>query len=605
MDRQRSALLPRPAASETVDDQQITLVEERLALRRIPILREAPDDELDKLTGAVDQCHLAAGEWLFHYGDPSCAIYVVESGRLSMVDPTGGFTRDLGPGDVVGELGVILQCARSAGVRALRDSTVWRIESKAFKEVLDTAPRLQAAMMHGMARILNDSSTVGAQRRPRIIGIVGAACTADSAATRVAMAIDEKLRAFGRSFAIMPDSAELAEIVDPQVLSGRFGQQLDWAERANDWVMLVADHASGPLWHDFVVAQSDRLILLGDERPASRLVHAHDRPRPVHLVVSPEMHPSWWDIARPTSQHPLTPDGLAALARRIAGRSLGLVLAGGGARGLAHFGVFDELVRAGVTIDRFGGTSMGAICAAAFALDMGPDHAIDIARKFVSQGNPFGDYAVPAVAMSRGGRIGRLIDQFGADVSIEHLPKEFFAVSTDLVTGRQVVHRRGSLSRAVKASAAIPGLVPPVKHDGQILVDGGMVNNLPTDVMCADEDGEVIGVDLRQDYQPNYGLALLPAAIQPPRMIRQLITGSRDAVPALQETMMRTIDIVASGGGVNHAALPRLAATIRPRLGSVGMLDFKKLDAAVQAGRAAAREALESDSSLRRAVERC
>ena len=153
---------------------------------------------------------------------------------------------------------------------------------------------------------------------------------------------------------------------------------------------------------------------------------------------------------------------------------------------MAHFGVYEELTRAGIVIDRFGGTSTGALASAAFALGMSAAEGADVARQFVAQGNPFGDYALPAVALTRGGRWDRLIDRFAGRTLIEHLSKEFFSVSSDLVTGDQIIHRRGRLSVAVRASISIPGLMPPVQDGERILVDGALVNNLPADVMCAD-----------------------------------------------------------------------------------------------------------------------
>jgi NTE family protein len=359
---------------------------------------------------------------------------------------------------------------------------------------------------------------------------------------------------------------------------------------------VVADRGSGDLWRRYVVAQSDRLLVLVDQRHPPEAVDPIVTHGPIHLVtcmVKPD--PSWWDLLQPVSHHSANEDGLGALARRIAGRSLGLVMAGGGARGLAHFGVYEELTRAGVVIDRFGGTSSGAIASAAFALGMDAQDAIAAARE-IAQSNPLRDYTIPAVALMRGGRVDYLVERFIGNTLIEHLPREFFCVSADMITGDQIIHRRGRLSVAVRASLSIPGLMPPVQLGQQILVDGGLLNNLPADVMCADPDGEVICVDLRRKYVPSKGFSLLPSIVQPPGFIRRLLTGTDAALPPLQETLLRTIDLAASSGNLRE--LPHVAAIIEPDVSAIGLLDFKNIDAAVDAGRIATRAALEAHPNL-------
>ena len=318
---------------------------------------------------------------------------------------------------------------------------------------------------------------------------------------------------------------------------------------------------------------------------------------PVHLVtcrVVPD--PSWWDLLQPVSCHAANDDGIGALARRIAGRSLGLVLAGGGARGLAHFGVYEELTRAGVVIDRFGGTSAGALAAAGFALGMDARDATAAARKFIAESRPLSDYTIPAIALTRGRRVDRLVEGFFGSTLIEHLPRGFFSVSADMITGHQIIHRRGLLWVAVRASISIPGLLPPVQHGDQLLVDGGLLNNLPADVMCADQDGEVICVDLLETFVPSKGFGLLPAKLQPPGFVRRLLTGTDVALPPLQETLLRTVDLAGSSGNLRQ--LPRVAAIIEPDVSAIGPLEFKNIDAALDAGRIATRAALEAQPTL-------
>jgi NTE family protein len=520
---------------------------------------------------------------------------MIASGRFAAVDADGHVVREMASGDSIGELGVIAAAARSAGVRALRDGVVWRIAAEPFTQLLATTPQLQSVMLRAMANLLQTSRSANISQRPRVVGVLS---TGDAAAGPIVDAITTRLDSHGRTAVLAPPVDTTAGVQNYGEFVEAFSETLDRAERSNDWVLVVADRGSGDLWRRYVAAQCDRLVVLAAQQcPPEGLDPVVAQGRPVHLitcVVEPD--PSWWDLLGPVSHHPADDAGIGALARRIAGRSLGLVLAGGGARGLAHFGVYEELSRAGVVIDRFGGTSAGAIASAAFAMGMNAQEAIAAAREYMARGNPLGDYTIPAVAFTRGGRVDRLVESFFGSTLIEHLPKAFFSVSADMVTGDQIIHRRGLLSVAVRASISIPGLIPPVQHGEQMLIDGGLLNNLPADVMCADPDGKVICVDLRRKFVPSKGFGLLPPIVPLPGFVRRLLTGSDIALPPLQETLLRTVELAASSGNLRE--LPQVAAIIEPDVTPIGPLDFKKIDAALDAGRIATRAALEANPTL-------
>ncbi|OBH83883.1 patatin-like phospholipase family protein [Mycobacterium sp. E2989] len=569
--------------------------DERAALRSIPLFAEIDDEQLHLLTKTVGRQHVPANEWLFHMGDPSDAIYVIASGRFAAVGLDGQVLREMASGDSIGDLGVITGAARSAGVRALRDGVVWRIAADTFSEVLAKAPQLQSAMFRAMAVMLRESRAATVSRGRRVVGVVA---SGDAVAAPIVDAIVTRLRSHGRAAVVAPPVETTAAANHYGELVDAFSETLDRVERSNDWVLLVADRGSGDSWRRYVTAQSDRVVVLADQTDPPEALEPPVTQGPVHLVtcgVVPD--PSWWDLLQPVSHHPADDDGIGALARRIAGRSLGLVLGGGGARGLAHYGVYEELTRAGVVIDRFGGTSSGALAAATFALGLDARDCTAAARKYIAETRPVSDYTIPAIALTRGRRVDRLIEGFfGGTTLIERLPREFFSVSTDIITGDQIIHRRGLLWVAVRASISIPGLLPPVQHGERLLVDGGLMNILPADVMCADPDGEVICVDLRTTWVPSKGFGPLPAKLQPPAFVRRLLTGTDVALPPLQDTLLRSVELAAPKWNLRE--LPRVAAIIEPDVSAIGPLDFKNIDAALKAGRIAARRTLEAQPSL-------
>jgi NTE family protein len=288
----------------------------------------------------------------------------------------------------------------------------------------------------------------------------------------------------------------------------------------------------------------------------------------------------------------LEPD-VARLARRLAGRATGLVLSGGGARGLAHVGVLEELVRAGVAIDRVAGTSMGAFLAALYASGLEPEEIDAYCYEEWVRRSLFNDYRVPRVSLIRGVKLREMFARL-LPGEIETLPRSYFCVSTDLVSGGQVVHRSGSVAHAVSASMCFPGLCPPVAGtDGALLIDGGVLSNLPVDLMADADEGPVIAVDVSQRFDPPTGKRPHGRRrLLKPRPIEEWPWDDSRTLPSFTETLTRLVMIGSADtreAGRRHADL-----VIMPPNDGVGILEFHQLDRMRDAGRRAAVEALEN-----------
>ena len=178
------------------------------------------------------------------------------------------------------------------------------------------------------------------------------------------------------------------------------------------------------------------------------------------------------------------------------------MFAGGGARGFAHLGVWRALKEHGVEIDCVGGTSIGAVLAALVAADPPVENAINIARKAFST-NPTGDFNwLPLMSLIKGRRVRAAIERSIARTRRRSIASRIYGRRT--FASRPTIRRRassryasGDLAQALLASIAIPGALPPVVHDGDLLCDGGTFNNFPVDVMRDMRGvGTVIGVDL-------------------------------------------------------------------------------------------------------------
>lgn len=276
------------------------------------------------------------------------------------------------------------------------------------------------------------------------------------------------------------------------------------------------------------------------------------------------------------------------MVRRVLGCAVGVVLSGGGARGFAHIGVLAALGAAGVRVDRVGGCSMGAVMGAFYAAGHRENSLVDIGRRWFVRGKPLSDYTVPRTALLRGHELrGYLQEAFG-DEPFETLPLPYFCVSADLVAAESVVHRRGPLWPALLASVSIPGLLPPQASGGRLLVDGGVLNNLPIDVMADDGEGPVVAVDVMRPFAVRSS-APAPRGRGDATALRPAGDGGLVA-PPIAEVLARAT--VLGSWRVAEVNRPRAALTITVPDDGTGQLDWNRLDALVEAGRRAGERAL-------------
>lgn len=523
-----------------------------------------------------------AGSWLLRAGDPPGPAYVVRRGRLE-VEVGGRVVRELGPGGVLGELALVTGERRSASVRARRDSTVLEVPREALEELLATDRGATRALLGQVAERLRTAGAGPAlrerPRQPSVIAVVGLGTGGDLA--RVATALQELVERH-------------RTVVAPGVVGA---DGLDRAEQDHERVILVAPgDRPGTVgeardgvgaWRGFCIRQADAVVLVASS--AEDVPDEPLRPAPANrpdLVLvgpapAPEVRARW--VAATDAWQLTCVDGdprtaLRPVAARLAGRSLGLALAGGGARALAHVGVLRELADAGLHVDRVVGSSMGAVVAGLHATGMdGAELEERLYLEFVRR-NPFADWRVPTRSLARGARVrAAIIRCFGEDAVIEGLDRQLAVVSTDLITRTRQVHRRGSAVHALGASVRLPVLFAPVPEaGGRLLVDGGVLDNLPADLLTERDEGPVVAVNISMGGGGGGG---------------RTRTGT-PRVPALGETLLRTM-MIGSGGAVAAARSQGAWVVTPPTLG-VGLLEFHQMDRMVQAGRSAARTLLEA-----------
>jgi len=546
-------------------------------LAGVPLFHGIGENALRSLGAGAAVVRVQAGEWLFHAGDLADNLYVVRSGRLRVVvgdDARSRIVREVGPGGALGELALLTGSTRSASVQAVRDSELVALPASSFDALLGQDPAFGRAVARELARQLQASGGLDApSTRPRVLSVVPLDATVD--AERLAAALTRELARFGAVVVLRGDES----VDEPAALLAR-------AETTHDTVVLLAG-AGGTGWDAFCRRQGDRVLLVaGPQTPVSGDARGCD------LVLLAPLPPGttarWLSTTEPRAHHLVYEAAyelaVARIARRVAGRSLGLVLSGGGARGFAHIGVIGALADAGFDVDRLGGCSMGAFIAAMSALGLDEEQIRERCRDEFVRRTPFNDWTLPRVALIRSRKAARMLERVFGELQVEELPRPLFTVSADLLSSTTIVHRRGSLIEAVGASMSIPGLVPPLARHGRLLVDGGVLNNLPVDLMDEVGEGPILAVDV----------------------VRRLEATAEDEAPSLP-TIMETLSRATVLGSVERAERNRTLATlvVSPGVHDVGLRDFSALDRAVEAGRVAAEQALADGgaAALRRVLE--
>ena len=255
------------------------------------------------------------------------------------------------------------------------------------------------------------------------------------------------------------------------------------------------------------------------------------------------------------------------LARLMTGRAIGLVLAGGGARGVAHYGVIWALREHGMPIDLVGGTSIGSIVAGMVAAEWPREKMLQCYEDTFSGRSPLTDFTIPTVALLSGRRIGNWLEKWFGGLDIEDLPLGFFCLSANLTKGGPAIHDKGKLATWIRASISIPGIFPPLIDEGQIYVDGGIINNMPVDVMRGLGRGPIIAVDIHSDTPFT--------ASTETKVARLSLCAPAARGPSIFQVLWRvaTINAAATYGSARF----KPDVLLKPTLGAIGLLDWRGL----------------------------
>lgn len=570
------------------------------------------DSTLITTCASVAWTRLASGEVLFREGEASNSAYFVVRGRLKAErsDPDGSqqTVGEMGRGDVVGEVGLLGHKPRTATVTAIRDTVVAEMTEATFLGLIEGRPNVMIELY--LDAVARSESSRGHSAPSTVIGFVA------SDRVDVELVIKEmltELNQHGEARRLSPFMVD-ETLGFPGIFNAegdgiedvRISRLVHETELEADFLLVELGRQPGP-WVRRVLGMVDRLLVAVtpdlDPQEESDLRSLVGSPRPGVQRTAVVVHPS---RQQPTGSGELkrrlgaenvvhversSGSDLARLARMSVGRANSLVLSGGGARGFAHIGVYRALIELGFPIDLVGGTSMGAVLGAVIAAGMTPDEVVSRAKSGFADAL---DYTLPLLSLTKGARIARLALETFEDAEIEDLWLGYFALSTDLTAARPHVHESGSIASAIRASSAIPGVLPPVPYGEALLIDGGVLNNLPIDVARIKSPlGRIVASDVAPPRGPgahgDYGLS-----VSGWRVLRQKFRRGRSPYPAISAVLMRSM-ITASMQERDAQVDEGLAdCYLDLDIRGVSMLDFASPAEVARRGYEAARPALES-----------
>ncbi|MGQ0501151.1 MAG: patatin-like phospholipase family protein [Panacagrimonas sp.] len=570
----------------------------RALLSQTPLFASLTPAALDQLAASTRVRALASGETLIAPGTDAHNLFIVAVGRLRVLLPDGTLVAEIARLEPTGEIGLLSGEPRVATVYAVRDTKVLEIERDALFAIFQQHPAALLDISRTVIQRLRRNTraaTLASVRRPRSIALVAATPNVDAAgfARKLALALshcgDVEVLDAGRVDGTLGFGSANTPIGDGE-MEDRLIDWLESREMAHRHLVYCSGAVPGN-WSRRCVRQADRILVLADgSEPPHTTAMIEDLRRsavraPIDLLLTrPEPNSAgrvleWREKAGAQSHYFIRPGldrDIDRVARSITGRAIGLVLGGGGARGFAHIGLLRAMEELGVDVDVLGGSSMGGLVAALSACGYRSQEMLELVRETFVTRDLLNDYLFPSVSLIRGSKFRKRLHDIFRDRAIEDLRTPYFCVSTNLTRGVAQVHDRGPLGTWLAASMCIPGVAPPVVYQGELLVDGAVINSLPVDIMQALGRGPIVASDVSTEG------AVSAPGIEGPDPEGLLKWTSAEKRPSLFSILFRTATLTSESGVAARAK--RADLYLRMPVGGIGVFDWKKLDEAVDRG---------------------
>ncbi|PHH58084.1 patatin-like phospholipase family protein [Coxiella burnetii] len=472
-------------------------------IKRIKFFSSLPDEKAAELVPHFNKVNLQSGETLFYQRDDSLFLYILIKGKLISELSTASQEKiivgTINPIETVGELGSLSGEPRSLTVKAATDSVVLELPNKIFKEFCQEYP----AILTDISKFIVDRSLqiikIMAQEEARKVNLIFPLLQKTSLNLSTEILETKFNEIFFRHQEVYYTNEQKSEI----------NKTLQIDEIKPVSIFLKS-------WDSFLFTEViDRLacvyLVVESEQPAhfdqdtKKIIQDIQRLPNVRLelillqpenIDQPKNTKKWLEKFDFDLHHHLQlnqSDSWARLIRFMTGKATALVLGGGGARGFSHFGTLKALRENNIPIDAIGGTSVGSVVAACYAMTQDCNETMKLLqdlKRAAKHSFSLRNLTWPFISLFSSHPLTTLLMSTFGSTRIEDLWIPFFAIFANLVDKDEFVQKRGLLWEAVRSSSSLPGIYPPIVKKGKLLLDGGLINNLPVDTMR-----EMIGND--------------------------------------------------------------------------------------------------------------
>jgi predicted acylesterase/phospholipase RssA/CRP-like cAMP-binding protein len=526
-------------ANASASSGRIPLDSETLQLlRRAPIARNLAPADLAQLASVLRRVRFPAGATIFRHDETRLSMFVILRGRVKILAgealPNYRLIDYLGRGEHFGEMALLTDGQSPITAEAVVETELLELSLADFQRLLSNCPGFAANLTATLGmRLRRITSGRRRRARPVVIGLVNSTARTQS----LLPILSEVLATDGNKLEVLterrtlwptggrylvehiPDGTDATQRAE--LLASRLARVVDLHDRVlidltqrdiEGELSQLLHHCEEIWWlidRDYVATGFENLErLLAAEPSLAPRVHLVWilRENDYYAPPAPSEPPiASLDFKVVMSDDPTRPSvaqrrGVQRLARHLNGTRVGLALSGGGARGMAHLGVIRALDEAGIHFDLIAGTSSGALMGLAYAGGWTADDALAEYKQKLTP--PRSLRMVPGlprwymVTMFRRHAWEHLLRPYLGDARLEQLQVPFYIVTVDLISGQQVIRERGDVIDAVLASINLPVVSKPILRDGMALVDGGVLNNLPADLLLPRGADLVVGVDV-------------------------------------------------------------------------------------------------------------
>lgn len=466
--------------------------------------------------------NLKIGDYLFEEGDMDSCLFILLSGRLRVVKTGHSKTEilgDIGAGSVVGEFAFFTKEKRSASVYAVRNSEVLKMDEEGYKQVVKAVPQIALNLP---SVILERLHTNQVQNRlgaaPKNIALLKLQRDFDIGN------LGENLKEEFRNLGI--ESNFINEELRNKLSQNKLLEEIENNEKLN----LIVCSDLDPDWAYQCVLFCDLLVLVSDFTAPPEITKIEEKinlknsvPHKTFLLLVHEnctkkiSNTNLWLQNRNIDLHLHVREDngrdLRRFCRIATNQGIGLALSGGGAKGAAHVGAVKALMEAGIEFDFVGGSSAGALYGMGMTISDFDFHQVynycqwGVEKKVTSR-----DYHFPFISLMTGKNMRSFLHAMLGNSHLEDFFINTFCVSTNYSTAKSTVHQYGLAKQKVEGSIAIPGIFPPVIIEGQLHIDGGVLDNLPVSAMYTMPVKHVVAISLSSRSQFDTNLAELPGA---------------------------------------------------------------------------------------------